>query len=152
MSGNVTMSAGSHGGWSRRGILAAAGLTGAAVLSGCGRQFEQTTGEVPDEYGRRERLVLWHAFAAGNLKALQTLTDKFNESQSDIYVELQFQGTYEQTMQKLAAGIVAKQVPDLVVLSEITWRKMHLADALEPYNDYFDADLSPDNYIDQFID
>jgi sn-glycerol 3-phosphate transport system substrate-binding protein len=146
------MSADSRGRWSRRGLLTAAGLAGAALVSGCGGEFQQTVGDVPGKYAKRERLVFWHAFGAAPLKALQALTDKFNESQSDVYVELQFQGTYERTMQKLAAGIVAKQVPDMVVLSEITWRKMHLADALEPYNDYFDADLSPDNYIDQFID
>ena len=145
MSGNVT-------GWSRRGFLAASGLAGVALMSGCAGQFTQTVGDVPGQYAKRERLVFWHAFAGGNLKALTSLTAKFNDSQPDIYVELQYQGSYEKTMQKLAAAIVAKQVPDLVVLSEITWRKMHLADALEPYNDYFDAELSPEVYIDQFID
>lgn len=152
MSGDVTMPAKSLGGLSRRWVLGAAGLAGAALVSGCDGQFKQTVGTVPAKYAKREHLVYWHSFGGGNLKALQTLTDKFNDSQQDIFVELQFQGTYEQAMQKLAAAIVAKQIPDMVLLSEITWRKMHLADALEPFNDYFDADLSPDMFIDQFID
>lgn len=139
--------------WSRRGFLTAAGLTGAALVSGCGDgRFRQTVGVLPDKFHDREHLVFWHSFGGANLEVLNALTDKFNQSQTDIYVENQFQGSYERTMQKLATAIVAHQIPDMVVLSEITWRKMHLADTLEPYDDYFDDDLRPDMFIDQFID
>jgi len=125
----------------------------AAVASGCGRgAFTQVVGSVPRDYARRIHVVFWHSFADPLKSALQELIDEFNQSQSDIYVEGQFQGSYEQTMQKVAAAIVARQIPDLVIFSEVTWRKMHLADALEPLNDYFGDGLTPDVYIDQFIE
>jgi sn-glycerol 3-phosphate transport system substrate-binding protein len=142
-------------GMSRRALLAAAGsvLAGlAGVTAGCGsREFVQATGAVPARYARRTHIVFWHSFASIVGDAMQKLVDEFNDSQDEIYVDAQFQGSYDQTAQKLAAGIIAKQVPDISIFSEITWRKFHLADALEPLNDYFDADLAPTAYIDQFI-
>lgn len=146
------MSGGDMRGWSRRGLLAAAGLGGVAALAGCGSgAFQQTVGTVPAAYRKRAHLVFWHSMGGANMAVLTELTTKFNQSQSDVFVELQFQGSYERTMQKLATAIVARQIPDLVLLSEITWRKMHLADALEPFDAYFDDELRPENYIDQFI-
>ncbi|GIL30600.1 ABC transporter substrate-binding protein [Actinocatenispora comari] len=137
---------------SRRTLLGALGLTGVAAMSGCAGSFQQTAGTVPGKYAKRQHVVFWHSFGGTPLAVLTELVAKFNASQSDIYVEAQFQGSYEMTMQKLATAIVAKQVPDICVLSEITWRKIHLADALEPYNDFFDGDVQPDQFIDQFID
>lgn len=138
---------------SRRALLSAAGLGGLALAAGCGDgRFTQTVGSVPDQYRGRQHIVFWHSYGGPPLKVLEKLAEKFNDAQHDIYVETQFQGSYEATMQKLATAIVARQIPDMVILSEITWRKMHLADTLEPYNDYFDDDLHPDLYIDQFID
>ena len=136
----------------RRSLLAAMGLSGAALLSGCAGDFRQTAGSVRGRYAKRRHVVFWHSFGGEPLTVLQGLVDKYNSSQTDIYVEAQYQGSYEMTMQKLATAIVAKQVPDICVLSEVTWRKIHLADALEPYDDYFDADVQPDQFIDQFID
>lgn len=137
---------------SRRALLGALGVGGAALLTGCAGDFRQTAGSVPAEYGRRRHVVFWHSFGGTPLAVLTELIAAFNKSQSDIYVEAQFQGSYEVTMQKLATAIVARQVPDLCTLSEVTWRKIHLADALEPYDDYFDSEVRPDQFIEQFID
>ncbi|MGW0228533.1 hypothetical protein ACWDWO_09490 [Actinopolymorpha singaporensis] len=138
--------------WSRRGFLAALGGVGVGALAGCGGgEYTQVTGATPREYRRRTHIVAWHSFGGILQEALQKLIDEFNQSQRDVFVEAQFQGSYEQTMQKVAAAIIARQIPDLAVFSEITWRKMHLADALEPLNSYFDDRLGPHTYIDQFI-
>ena len=139
--------------WSRRGFLTALAGTTAGIAAGCGGgRYTQVVGSVPRDFAARTHLVLWHSFGGILQESLQGLVDEFNQSQQDIYVEAQFQGSYEQTMQKVAAAIIAKQIPDLSVFSEITWRKMHLADALEPLNAYFGDGLAPEMYIDQFIE
>lgn len=136
----------------RRGFLAAAGGTMAALAAGCGsEQYVQAAGSVPRQYRKRLHLVFWHSFGSKPGEALTALINEFNESQSDIYVEGQFQGSYEASVQKLSAAIIAHQIPDLVILSEVTWRKMHLADRLEPLNDYFEGDFTPDIYLENFI-
>ncbi len=138
--------------WSRRGFLATLGGVGMGALAGCGGgTYTQVIGSTPREYRGRTHVVAWHSFGGILQEALQKLIDEFNQSQDGIFVEAQFQGGYEQTMQKVAAAIIAKQIPDLAVFSEITWRKMHLADALEPVNSYFDDRVGPHTYIDQFI-
>jgi sn-glycerol 3-phosphate transport system substrate-binding protein len=138
--------------FNRRRLLA--GVTGAAALlaAGCGSDVvKQVGGSVPAEFAGRTHIVVWHSFGAGPRDALNALIEEFHQAQSDVYVEAQFQGTYEATQQKLAAGVIARQIPDLCTLSEITWRKMHLADTLEPLNDYFDTEFKPTVYTDQFI-
>lgn len=136
----------------RRGMLGLLGGAAAAIATGCARDFRQVGGSaIPAKYHGRLHLVAWHSFSSTTGEALVDIVNKFNDSQNDIYVEPQYQGSYEDTQQKLSATIIAHQIPDLVVLSEVTWRAMHLADALEPLEGYFDSELQPADYIEQFI-
>lgn len=137
---------------SRRSVLGLLAAGGASVGAGCTRGYGQVSGSVPDQYRKRLHLVAWHSFGSTNGgETLDKLVKKFNRSQSDIYLEAQYQGGYEQSQQKLSAAIVGHQIPDLAILSEVTWRQMHLADALEPLENYFDSELKPDDYIEEFI-
>jgi sn-glycerol 3-phosphate transport system substrate-binding protein len=137
----------------RRHFLAAAGGTAALLLTGCGGgSFTQATGNVPRDYRNRTHVVFWHSFGGVLGEAIDKLIGEFNESQTDIYVEGQFQGSYENAVQKLTAALVAKQVPDMIILSEVTWRKMHLANRLEPYDDYFGGEFQPEIFVDNLIE
>ena len=105
-----------------------------------------------EEEEGRTRVVFWTAFAEKNGEAMQKLVDDFNASQEDIFVENQFQGTYEETAQKLTASLAANEVPELVVLSEITWNRFFLNDSLEPLSSYFSGgDPDPEDYVEQLI-
>jgi sn-glycerol 3-phosphate transport system substrate-binding protein len=143
---------------SRRRLL---GLAGGAALAltpiGCGgggsggSQFNQPKGDVPKQYAKRQRVVVWHPYSAANADAFTKLIGTFNESQQDVYVEGQFQGTYDEVAQKLAAGLQARQIPDLCIFSEVTWHKFHLNDTLEPLTGYFTGGFSPTEYVDSLI-
>jgi len=136
----------------RRSFLAASGGALAALAAeGCSREVTQVAGSVPRRYAKRLHIVFWHSFADVLGDAMHRLIDEFNESQDDIYVEGQFQGSYEESQQKVAAALVANQVPDVMIYSEVTWRKLHLAGKLEPLDGYFGDGFTPDAYIDQFI-
>lgn len=148
-------------GMNRRSFLAIAGLStlGAAALSACGgtggsggettQAFDQPDGQVPDQYKDRLRVVMWSTYTDHNGEVLAGLAKAFNDSQSDIYVEIQVQGTYDETAQKVAAGLQARQVPDLTVFSEVSWHRFFLNDTLEPLDDYFGDGFEKDVYIDQ---
>ncbi|GAB3923236.1 ABC transporter substrate-binding protein [Microlunatus endophyticus] len=136
----------------RRSMLGLLGAAGIGAAAGCARDYTQVGGSaVPARYRGRLHLIAWHSFASTTGEALVAIVDRFNASQSEIFIEPQYQGSYEETQQKLSATLIARQIPDLVVLSEVTWRAMHLADALEPLEGYFDTDLQPSDYIEQFI-
>ena len=118
---------------SRRNFLVVSGGTLVSLAAfGCGGEVQQPGGEGGEEAEGRTRVVFWSAFAEKNGEALQKLVDDFNASQEDIYVENQFQGTYEETAQKLATALAAQQIPDMAVLSEVTWNRFFLDDSLEP--------------------
>jgi sn-glycerol 3-phosphate transport system substrate-binding protein len=123
----------------RRAFL---GLAATSTLAGCGYRsvdadYAQPAGAVPKEYANRVRVVFWSSYGGTNGKAVDKLVEKFNKSQQDVYVEVQFQGSYDDVAQKVAAGLIAKQAPDIAVLSDVTWERFYLNDALEPLNSYF---------------
>lgn len=62
------------------------------------------------------KVVYWRALtgAAGDVQ--DELVKKFNESQSAVSAEVQFQGAYAELVQKLLAAMAAAAVPDVVLL------------------------------------
>jgi sn-glycerol 3-phosphate transport system substrate-binding protein len=129
----------------RRAFL---GLTAAGSLAGCGyrsvdAEYKQPAGAVPKQFANRVRVVFWSSYGGANGKLVDQLVAKFNESQQDVYVEAQFQGSYDDVAQKVAASLIAKQAPDIAVLSDVTWERFFLNEALEPLNGYFTDGFGP---------
>ncbi|MEU9836536.1 ABC transporter substrate-binding protein [Streptosporangium sp. NPDC048047] len=140
----------------RRHFLGATGAGLLALATGCGSGsgsgMAQPEGKVPAQYSKRQRVVIWYPWAAVPGEAFQRLVTAFNGAQNDIYVEAQYQGSYDETAQKLATAMQARQLPDLCVFSDVTWNKFHLNDTLEPLGSYFSAgSLKPAEYVDQLI-
>ncbi|MFG1907603.1 ABC transporter substrate-binding protein [Kribbella sp. NPDC048928] len=124
------------------------GVAAGASLAGCGYRsidavYSQPPGSVPKKYGNRVRVVFWTSYGGANGKAVDKLVGKFNDSQDDVFVEVQFQGSYDDVAQKVAAALVAKQAPDLAILSDVTWERFFLNEALEPLNAYFTDGFGP---------
>lgn len=148
----------------RKFIALSGGATGALLLAACGAtgnngggggnggaQQPQGAG-TPAQAQGRTNVVFWSSWGGKNGEALTKMVNDFNESQKDIFVENQFQGSYEETAQKLAAAMAARQVPDLVSLSEVTWNKFYLNKSLQQLDDYFKkVDLDPKDYVDSLI-
>jgi sn-glycerol 3-phosphate transport system substrate-binding protein len=134
-----------------RATAAAAGL----ALTGCvGRRdgdYAQVSGQVPAKFARRDRVVLWSAFTAHNAEVLQSVIDGFNGSQQDIFCEIQLFPGYAALDSKLAASLTSEQVPDFITLSDVSWNRYFLAEALEPLTDYFDADFGTDAFHPRFL-
>jgi sn-glycerol 3-phosphate transport system substrate-binding protein len=125
---------------SRRSFLALLGTAGLAA--GCGfrspdAEYGQPAGTVPAKYAGRVRVVFWHAYSGRNGKVLAELVTRFNDSQDDVYVEAQYQGSYDDTAQKVAASLIAGQVPDIAIFSDVTWERFYLGEALEPFDAHF---------------
>ena len=138
---------------SRRRFLAVSG--GALVslaASGCASGVQQPGGDGGREAEGRISVVFWTAFSEELGEAMQKLVDDFNASQEDVFVENQFQGTYEETAQKLTTSLLANEVPEMAVFSEITWNRFYLSRTLEPLTDYFGGGgPSPEDYVEQLI-
>ncbi len=116
--------------------------SGAVLLAACGQQApaapEETTPaeEAPaatapatvEETGSTVNVVYWGSFSGSLGEAETAMVERFNESQSDVRVEYQFQGNYEETAQKYTAGLQANTIPDLVLLSDVWWFSFYVSE------------------------
>ncbi len=98
------------------------------------------------------KISYWGSFSGDNGKAEQELANRFNKSQSKIVLDYQFQGTYEQTAQKLSAALAAKQAPEVSLLSDVWWQKFWLGKLLAPANPFMaQANVKASDFVDSFI-
>lgn len=128
-----------------------ASCSGGGGLGGEGQVYDQPSGDVPAEYEDRQRVVMWSNFTSHNANVLQKNIDAFNESQEDIFCEIQIFEGYDNVESKLAASLQAKQVPDISILSDVVWNRFYLNDALEPLTGYFDDSFGTDAFSERFI-
>lgn len=86
------------------------------------------------------KLTFWHALGGVNGEAVSNLVNQFNESQSDIFVQDIFQGTYDDELNKFRAGLQAKNGPNIIQVYDIGQRFMIDSKAIEPMQTFIDAD------------
>ncbi len=98
------------------------------------------------------KIVYWGSFSDKLGEAEKTLTDNFNAAQTDVQLEYQYQGTYEETAQKLTAAVAAKQTPDVSLLSDVWWFKFYLNSTLAPLNDLIASkSIDTSDYVDSLF-
>lgn len=104
--------------------MAALALPGLAACGNgsSGSEYGQVDAKVPDKYKKRQTIVLWTSWTKTNGDALNVLLQKFNDSQSDIYAQAQYQGDYFDAASKLTAALRARSIPDIVGFADIVWQ------------------------------
>jgi sn-glycerol 3-phosphate transport system substrate-binding protein len=136
------------------GLAAGAGAAGAAALllpesalaatktatKLASKGFTKTTTPgSSSKYGKVKpaiEITYWSSHPAKSKPVEEILIKRFNEANPNIRVNLQTAGAnYAEIAQKFNAAIAAKQVPDLVMLSDVWWFKYALAKAITPLND-----------------
>ena len=80
-------------------------------------------------------ITYWGSFSGGLGDAEKAMVQAFNDAQHDVKVNYQFQGSYEETAQKLTAALQAKTIPDVALLSDVWWFKFYLAKAIAPLDE-----------------
>ena len=64
-------------------------------------------------------IVLWHSLAGSNGQTLQSIANKFNESQPDYVIKPIYKGDYIESLTSFAAAFRAHQPPSLVQVFEV---------------------------------
>jgi sn-glycerol 3-phosphate transport system substrate-binding protein len=124
---------------------AGAGATSAAAPA-------QTAPAAAAATGSQVPIVFWGAFTGHNADVLQQLVDRFNQSQKDVQVTLQNQNDYETLSAKFTAALQARNVPEVVVLSDVWWFKFYLNKSLQPLDDLMKtAGVNAGDYVDVFF-
>ncbi len=97
-------------------------------------------------------ITLWSSFSGTNGEAETELVKRFNESQDNVVVDYQFQGSYEETAQKVTAALQARTAPDVSLLSDVWWFKFYLSQTILPLDDLISAQsIDVTDYQDSLI-
>jgi len=73
-------------------------------------------------------------------KAIPQMTNDFNASQDSCYVVYTYAGSYDDSLNKLKAGLQSKDTPTVIQLYDIGTRLMVDLDVSEPVQNYIDAE------------
>lgn len=122
----------------------------ASMLVGCGgsssEEAEETTEEVTYEIasaGETEgaEISFWHSMGGVNGEAITALVDKFNgENELGIKVVAEYQGEYDDSLNKLKSAQMGNMGADLVQIYDIGTRFMIDSGWIVPMQDMIDAD------------
>jgi sn-glycerol 3-phosphate transport system substrate-binding protein len=97
--------------------------------------------------GSTVEITYWGSFSGGLGEAEQATVDAFNSAQQDVKVNYQFQGSYEETAQKLTAAVQARQTPDVSLLSDVWWFSFYVNGQLQALNELMAAeDVKAEDY------
>ncbi|GLI06015.1 ABC transporter substrate-binding protein [Paenibacillus tyrfis] len=90
--------------------------------------------------GEPVKVVWWHSMSGELGKAVDKLVADFNASQKNVVVEAVFQGTYDESLNKMKASMDSKSGPALIQVYEIGSRFMIDSKAITPMQKFIDAD------------
>lgn len=131
------------------------------TLAGCGgnkaaetgNKTEGKTGETQETSGAEEvemadasevdgtEISFWHSMGGVNGQAIDTLVKKFNdENEYGITVKAQYQGEYDDSLNKLKSSQIGNMGADLVQIYEIGTRFMIESGWITPMQQMIDAD------------
>lgn len=135
--------------FTRRGFLGIVGAAGvAAGLSACAGTGASTSG---DPSGGSSGTIEFWSNHPGNSKAVeQEIIKKFEAANSGLKVKLVDAGkNYEEVAQKLNAALAGGQLPDAVVVSDVTWFNFALNKQLTSVDELVSAgNVKIDDYVD----
>ena len=138
---------------SRRSFLKTA--AGAATLAVGGTVVSRTTAEAASKPSAKatsakrkkysstkpvDEIVYWSSHPAKSKTVEEAMIAEFEKTYPGTKIRLETAGAnYAEIAQKFNAGLAARDVPDVVMLSDVWWFKFALAKSIEPLGDLFAA-------------
>jgi sn-glycerol 3-phosphate transport system substrate-binding protein len=139
----------------RRRLLGMAGGAAALGLVGCGDDDDETpapegttpagsspaasaaastaTATTKPSVKPAAEITYWSVHPANSKAVEEELIKRFQAANPQIKVKLETAGAnYAEVSQKFNAGLASKQIPDVVMLSDVWWFKYFLAGTIEP--------------------
>ena len=140
----------------RRLFLGLLGATAATVTAaGCAGSGGDTSGGDSSGgggggEGSDGTITFWSNHPGSSKATEEELIATFEQENPDLKVNLVDGGkNYEEVAQKLNAALTGNDLPDVVVVSDVTWFNFALNEQLAPLDDLFEeAGVKTDEYVD----
>ncbi len=87
-----------------------------------------------------QKFDFWHAMSGTNGDAIGEMMGRFNSSQTKCYGTAIFQGAYDDSLNKIKAGIQSQEVPALAQMYDLATALMVDLKVVEPMQTYIDKD------------
>jgi len=84
--------------------------------------------------------TFWHSMTAANEQTLEALADRFNSTHPWARVNLVFQGTYQDNLNKVLASLGSQELPALAQLEDTTVQRMVDSGAIAPMYEFIERD------------
>ena len=90
----------------------------------------------------KEKIIFWHAMGGNFQPTLNKIVEEYNKSQDKIEVEAQYQGSYQEALNKFKSVQGTDKAPALIQLNEISTEYMYNSGAITPMQEF----VKKDNY------
>lgn len=126
--------------------LAIMGILLAALLASCGGGEAEPSEGTPARRGEFPTpespvsITFWHSMTAAPAETLLQLSDRFNNTHPWARVELVFQGSYDNMLNKVLASLGTADLPPLVQVQDTSTLIMVDSGAFVPVQDFVDRD------------
>ncbi|WPC43223.1 ABC transporter substrate-binding protein [Clostridium sp. JS66] len=115
--------------------LITASLMVTGMLAGCGNSSKSASGS-----GKPTEITFWHSMGGKNGQAITKMVNDFNSSHKDIKVNAQYQGKYDEAINKLKSAKKANGGPDVMQVYDIGTRFMIDSKWVVPMQKFIDAE------------
>lgn len=85
-------------------------------------------------------VTFWHSMQEPAGAAVQRIADRFNQSQDQYQVEVVFQGSYTESLNKLIASVGSGNIPSMIQLSDASTQIMVDSGVITPIQQFIDEE------------
>lgn len=93
-----------------------------------------------EDKSEKQTVTFWHSMGGAGQEALNSIVEDFNNSQDEIQVNAEYQGTYDESLTKFNAVAGTDSAPTMIQTFEIGTMSMINSGNIKPIQDLIDAD------------
>ncbi|WP_246145060.1 ABC transporter substrate-binding protein [Oceanobacillus sojae] len=109
-------------------------------MAACGsKNAEGSDQETKTEDGK-QIVTFWHAMSGASQEALDRIVASYNESQDEVEVRAEFQGTYDEALTKFHSVAGTDSAPTMIQVFEIGTMSMVNSGHIDPIQKFIDED------------
>lgn len=116
-------------------------------LAGCGSSKETPAADSKKPI----KVVFWYSLAGKISETTKKMVEEFNKTHPDIQVEAIYQGSYDDSINKLKQSIQSKNAPHVIQIYDIGTRFMIDSKAIVPVQKWIDSDKIDVNTFEKNI-